>query len=62
MKNYSFISLVSGLLFGLGWGIVGICPGPALASISILNIDLLGFIVAMIIGMVIVQKFQHKIV
>ncbi|MGO1191136.1 DUF6691 family protein [Vibrio casei] len=61
-KTIDWKLILGASLFGLGWGIVGICPGPALASISILNIDLLGFIVAMIIGMVIVQKFQHKIV
>lgn len=47
-------------LFGLGWGIAGICPGPALASVSSFNISLLGFIVAMIIGMKIMGAIQNK--
>ena len=38
-------------LFGIGWGLVGLCPGPAIASLAYLNIDILYFGVAMIVGM-----------
>ena len=38
-------------LFGIGWGLVGLCPGPAIASLAYLNIDILYFGVAMIAGM-----------
>ncbi len=34
-------SLLGGALFGLGWGICGVCPGPALAGIGAGNADLL---------------------
>ena len=34
-------SLSGGVLFGLGWGICGICPGPALAGLGAGNADLL---------------------
>ena len=34
-------SLAGGVLFGLGWGICGICPGPALAGLGAGNGDLL---------------------
>lgn len=44
--------LVSGaVLFGLGWGIAGICPGPAVTSTFGLNPSMLVFIVMMLIGM-----------
>ena len=39
-------------LFGIGWGLVGLCPGPALASIAYLNPDILYFVIAMFLGMV----------
>lgn len=39
-------------LFGLGWGIAGICPGPAVTSVSGLNPSMLVFIAAMLLGMV----------
>ena len=44
--------LASGaILFGVGWGLVGLCPGPAIAAISIGGQDILIFMAAMIIGM-----------
>jgi len=46
------VRLIGGaMLFGIGWGLVGLCPGPAIASLAYLNIDVLYFGVAMIIGM-----------
>lgn len=38
-------------LFGLGWGLAGICPGPAIANISGGDTKIMGFIVMMLIGM-----------
>ena len=38
-------------LFGIGWGIAGVCPGPALAGSASGLPDLLMFVVAMAIGM-----------
>jgi uncharacterized membrane protein YedE/YeeE len=44
--------LVAGaLLFGVGWGLVGYCPGPALASVGIGGGRTLLFIAAMLMGM-----------
>ena len=34
-------SLLGGALFGVGWGICGVCPGPALTGIGTGNFDLL---------------------
>ncbi len=38
-------------LFGLGWGLVGYCPGPALASILLGNPATVLFVVSMLAGM-----------
>lgn len=44
--------LVSGaILFGIGWGLVGYCPGPALASLGFGNWRTLLFVAAMLVGM-----------
>jgi uncharacterized membrane protein YedE/YeeE len=44
-------SLIGGaVLFGIGWGLVGLCPGPALANLAGLSPKVLGFVVAMAIG------------
>ena len=40
------------MLFGAGWGLVGYCPGPALASIALGNPTTLLYVAAMIAGMV----------
>ena len=42
---------VGAMIFGIGWGIVGLCPGPAIAAIAHLNPDLLYFLFAMFAGM-----------
>lgn len=38
-------------LFGIGWGIAGYCPGPALAGLGIGSIEALWFVPAMLAGM-----------
>ena len=38
-------------LFGVGWGIAGYCPGPALAGLGIGSLEALWFVPAMIVGM-----------
>jgi len=44
--------LVSGaVIFGLGWGIAGFCPGPAIAALVTLDLTVLLFVSAMICGM-----------
>jgi uncharacterized protein len=44
-------SLVIGAaVFGLGWGIGGYCPGPALTALSNLSAEAFVFVMAMIVG------------
>ncbi|WP_095590066.1 DUF6691 family protein [Actibacterium ureilyticum] len=43
--------IVGSVLFGVGWGLVGLCPGPALASLSYGGIGGIVFLLAMIAGM-----------
>jgi uncharacterized protein len=38
-------------LFGAGWGLVGLCPGPAIANLATLSPPVLLFVAAMIAGM-----------
>src|SRR5690242_3415799 len=39
-------------LFGIGWGLVGLCPGPALVNLATLSPRVAAFVAAMAIGMV----------
>jgi uncharacterized membrane protein YedE/YeeE len=43
--------LVGSLLFGIGWGLAGICPGPALVLLGGGSAKALGFFAAMLAGM-----------
>lgn len=38
-------------LFGIGWGLAGYCPGPALAGLGIASSEALWFVPAMLLGM-----------
>ncbi|MGB5812567.1 MAG: DUF6691 family protein [Polyangiales bacterium] len=37
-------------IFGFGWGLVGVCPGPAFASLATGSVSVMGFVAAMAIG------------
>ena len=43
--------VVGALLFGVGWGLAGFCPGPALTALSLGRIEPLVFVSAMLAGM-----------
>ena len=40
-------------LFGIGWGLAGLCPGPAIASLALAPAAVLPFVLAMLAGMAI---------
>ena len=42
-------------LFGAGWGLAGLCPGPAIASLALLNLNSLSFVVFMFAGFYLVK-------
>jgi uncharacterized protein len=43
-------------LFGIGWGIAGYCPGPAIGSLAFLSVDVFAFVLAMLVGMWITRQ------
>ena len=43
--------MLGALLFGIGWGLSGICPGPALANLGLAPLAALPFVIAMAFGM-----------
>ncbi|MFC7297346.1 YeeE/YedE family protein [Herminiimonas aquatilis] len=53
--------LIAGsLLFGIGWGLGGYCPGPALVSLTMGNPKSIIFIVAMLAGMMIFEVWERR--
>ena len=47
--------IIGSILFGAGWGLVGLCPGPAITSIALLNMSSVTFVIAMFVGFYIVK-------
>lgn len=54
--------VIGGLIFGAGWGIAGFCPGPAIVALGAGHLEALVFILAMLAGMSICNRFftGHK--
>lgn len=48
------------LLFGIGWGIAGICPGPAVAILLTGHWQALVFMVAMLSGMLLFTALENR--
>ena len=49
--------IIGSSIFGVGWGLAGFCPGPAIASLSLGLLPAVIFAVAMFIGMVTHDRF-----
>jgi uncharacterized membrane protein YedE/YeeE len=55
------VPLVAGAaLFGVGWGIAGYCPGPALTALSNLNVEIFAFVAAMVAGGWLHKAFERR--
>jgi uncharacterized protein len=48
--------VIGSTIFGVGWGLGGFCPGPALANLGALRVEALLFVPAMAIGMFLAQR------
>lgn len=47
-------------LFGIGWGIAGLCPGPGFAAVAIAPVPAAIFLAAMLAGMMIARLWEGK--
>lgn len=53
--------LVGGsVLFGIGWGLAGLCPGPALVVAGAGDAKALGFVAAMVAGMAVFEWLERR--
>lgn len=48
-----------GLLFGIGWGIAGFCPGPAVVVLGMGEAKAVVLVVAMLVGMALFEVFEQ---
>lgn len=52
--------LIGAVLFGIGWGWSGICPGPAIVSLASGQLGVMVFVAAMMAGMYLFRFFEKK--
>lgn len=49
--------IVGAAIFGFGWGLLGLCPGPSVTILSTLKPELFLFLIALGVGMVTASKY-----
>ncbi|MDF1755289.1 MAG: hypothetical protein P1U89_21040 [Verrucomicrobiales bacterium] len=47
---------IGSAIFGIGWGLGGFCPGPAIANLATLRYEVIWFVPMMLIGMFLAQR------
>ena len=52
--------IIGAIMFGAGWGLVGLCPGPAISAISFLNTSVYLFVLFMFLGFYLGNFFKNK--
>jgi uncharacterized membrane protein YedE/YeeE len=52
--------VLGSLMFGIGWGLAGFCPGPALVAMAAGNDKALEFVLAMLAGMALFERFKTR--
>lgn len=52
--------LVGSALFGVGWGLAGFCPGPALVSLGLGDAKVWVFVAAMVAGMLVFEWLESR--
>ena len=50
IKDIDFPLVAGAAIFGIGWGIAGYCPGPAVTALSTLSMESIVFVSAMLVG------------
>jgi uncharacterized membrane protein YedE/YeeE len=53
--------LVGAAIFGVGWGIGGVCPGPGLVALGAGSADAIAFVVAMVAGLALQRRLVQPI-
>jgi uncharacterized membrane protein YedE/YeeE len=52
--------VIGAALFGVGWGLSGLCPGPAIENLATLSPRLIVFVIAMALGMAAHDAWQRR--
>ncbi len=60
-KNLSPALIIGAILFGIGWGLAGYCPGPAVTSMASFQLQPWLFVGAMLLGMLLFKQIDRKL-
>ncbi|MDB5526504.1 MAG: protein of unknown function YeeE/YedE [Rhizobium sp.] len=52
--------VIGSAIFGIGWGLGGFCPGPAMAALSLGSFKVAIFVIAMVMGMVVHDRMARR--
>ena len=52
--------VAGGVIFGIGWGLAGYCPGPMITSLSFANADILTVLLSFLAGTFAVRWVLHR--
>ncbi|HTS21188.1 MAG TPA: DUF6691 family protein [Casimicrobiaceae bacterium] len=52
--------VLGSLAFGIGWGLAGFCPGPALVALGAGKLKALVFVATMVAGMLIFERLEQS--
>ncbi len=53
--------VIGGVVFGVGWGLAGYCPGPMITSLSFADSDILTVVMAFVVGTSAARWVLHRI-
>ena len=57
-KTIDLKLLAGSVLFGMGWALAGLCPGPAIAALGFGGTGIILFFVSMIVGMILTKPMR----
>ena len=62
LKSVDKNLIIGSTTFGIGWGMVGFCPGPAISSLALLNTYSLFFVLSLLGGFLLTELVNRKII
>lgn len=60
-KDLDWKLIAGAILFGIGWGFAGFCPGPAIAGLVSGSVQIIYFVIAMIAGQLLAKMLETRI-
>lgn len=59
-QNIEMNLIIGSIIFGVGWGLSGLCPSPAIASVAFGGTEGIVFLAAMVVGMAVAPRFKIR--